>query len=51
MVSQVCRYPKSEEFETFERGLRKVLKVSKKDLDAEVERTKQERTNGNGQAH
>ena len=43
--------PKSEEFQTFERGLRKVLSVSKKDLDAEVERTKNERTNGNGRGH
>ena len=43
--------PKSEEVENFERGLRKVLSVSKKDLDVEVERTKEERTNGNGTAH
>jgi len=43
--------PKSDEFETFERGLRKVLSVSKKDLDAEVERTKTQHSNGNGKDH
>jgi hypothetical protein len=32
--------PKSEEFETFERGLRKVLSVPKKDVDAARERQK-----------
>ena len=40
--------PKSEAFQTFERGLRKVLSVSKKDLDAKVEAEKCARANGNG---
>jgi hypothetical protein len=43
--------PKPEEFETFERGLRKVLSVSKKDLDEALKREKEARTNGNGKAH
>jgi hypothetical protein len=42
--------PKSDEFETFERGLRKVLSVPKKDLDEALKREKDARTNGNGSA-
>ncbi len=42
---------KSDEFETFENGLRRILTVPKKDLDAELEREKDARTNGNGKAH
>lgn len=35
-------------FQTFERGRRKVLSVSKKDLDAKVEAEKRAGANGNG---
>ena len=47
----ISKPPKSEEFQTFERGLRKVLSVSKKDLDAKVEAEKRARANGNGASH
>jgi hypothetical protein len=43
--------PKSDEYENFERGLRKVLSVPKKDLDEALKREKEARTNGNGKAH
>jgi hypothetical protein len=43
-----AKAPKSEAFQTFERGLRTVLSVSKKDVDAKVEAEKRSRANGNG---
>jgi hypothetical protein len=43
--------PQSEDFETFERDLRKVLSVPKKDLDEALKREKDARTNGNGKGH
>ena len=46
-ISKDAEPPKSDEFATFERGLRKVLSVPKKDLDAAREAEKQAR-NGNG---
>ena len=46
----IPKAPKSDEFQTFERGIRKVLSVPKKDLDAAREAEKQGR-NGNGKAH
>ena len=45
----ISKPPKSEEFQTFERDLRKVLSVSKK--DARVEAEKRARANGNGASH
>lgn len=51
MAKQPAKPAKAErpdEYEIFERGLRKVLSVPKRDVDKALDREREQRANGNG---